>query len=191
VPKPQVTTLLKEYIQRRQLTYPFDRREFLDVFIRAGDRELAEWIFQSVAESRPTIQVSDYPDIVPTLRPVNISDLKSTRVIKRSENISDRYLEPIFPYMGIESIPLLLEHLDSDNEELRAFIVWRLTSLGYEWSDEKIQMLQKDSDWRICVNALFAVDVEDLAEALNDESAIVRIIAHLRMQAQRSAAGIR
>jgi hypothetical protein len=181
VPKPQVTALLKDYLQRLRLADPFDQTEFLDVFYRAGDRELAEWVFQKVAESRPSVQVSDYPDLIPTFEPTNISDVKGTRVIKRSKDLTDRYLEPTFPYIGFELIPLLLEHLDSDNDQLRAFIVWRLTSLGYQWPREQIAALRKDSYWKVRLNVLFALDADELAMALDDQSAVVRVVAQMLM----------
>ena len=182
VPKPQVTALLKEYIHHRRMSDPFNEIELLDVFARAGDRELAEWIFRSVAESRPTVQVSDYPDLVPTLQPINISDLKGTRVVERTEDRTDRYLEPTFPYLGPESIPLLLEHLDSDNDQLRAFVVWRMTSLGYQWTDEQLAAIRQDSYWKVRLNALFALDRDDLATAIEDESPLVRVVVRMLIQ---------
>jgi len=183
VPTPYVTTLLKEYVQRRQLPYPFDELEFFDVFARAGDRELAEWIFQKVAESPPTTEVSHYPDGIPIGRPIRPSEVKKE---KRREDIGYRYLEPTFPYLGNESIPMLLMHLGTDNDQLRAFIVWRVTSLGYEWPSDRLRELLKDSYWKVRLNVLFALDTDDLANALDDESAVVRIIAQMLHQAQRS-----
>ena len=176
VPTPHVTALLKEYIRRRQLTYPFDELEFLDVFVRAGDRALAEWIFQKVAESPPTTEVSHYPDGIPIGRPIHVSEVKQE---KRRKDMGHRYLEAIFPHLDYESIPLLLEHLDSDNEQLRAFIVWRVTSLGYEWPGDRLGELLKDPHWKVRLNALFALDTDDLEKALDDEKAVIRIIAQM------------
>jgi hypothetical protein len=183
VPTPHVTALLKEYIRHRQLTYPFDELELLDVFTRAGDRALAEWIFQKVAELPPTTEVSHYPDGIPIGRPTHVFEVKQE---KRREDIGHRSLEAIFPHLHYESIPLLLEHLDSDNEQLRAFIVWRVTRLGYEWPRERLWELLKDNYWKVRLNALFALDTDDLTKALDDESAIVRIIAQTLRQVQPS-----
>ena len=179
VPRPDVTELLKEYMRRRRFNYPFDQLEFLDVFSMAGDRELAEWIFRNVAESHPAVQVTEYPDLVPTLSPIDISDVKKMRKVKRSKDMTDRYLEPTFPYLSVESIPLLLEHLDSDNEQLRAFIVWRVTSLGYEWSEEQLAALRQDNFWKVRMNALFACDRDDLTTSVEDENPLVRTVASL------------
>lgn len=181
VPKPNVTGLLKGFLQRRHLADPFDEVEFIDVFERAGDRELTEWVFQEVADSPPTVEVSHFPDGIPIGRPINIYEVKRE---KRREDIGYRYLEAAFPHLSTESIPLLLGHLDSDNDQLRAFIVWRVTSLGYEWPDEQLAALQKDSYWKVRLNALFACDVDDSAAALDDQSSVVRIIAQMLTQAQ-------
>ena len=175
VPTPHVTALLKEYIRHRQLIVPIDEPELLDMFARAGDRELAEWLFRSVAEPGLTVRVSEYPDLVPTLQPINIS---------RVEAMTHRYLEPTFAYLGVESIPLLLEHLDSDNDQLRAFIVWRVTSLGYEWPRDQLRELSKDSYWKVRLNALFGLNKDDLAKALDDENAVVRLAALMLSQAR-------
>ncbi len=186
VPPPHVTALLKDYMQRRQLPHPFDETEFLDVFCRAGDRELAEWIFRKVAES-PPIKVSyEYLDDIPIGRPVHISEVQKLKRKAKTRNDSYRYLEPIYPYLGEESIPLLLKHIDSDNEQLRAFVVWRLTSLGYEWISEQLGTLLKDDNWKVRLNALFACDADELKTALDDENGIVRVIALTLNQTQKN-----
>ena len=184
VPRPDVTALLKEYMRRRRFNYPLDDLEFLDVFSMAGDRELAEWIFRNVAESHPAVQVTEYPDLVPTLSPIDISDVKKMRKVKKSKDMTDRYLEPTFPYLSVESIPLLLEHLDSENEQLRAYIVWRVTSLGYEWSEEQLAALRRDSFWKVHMNALFAFDRDGLATFGEDENPLVRTVARLLINAE-------
>jgi HEAT repeat protein len=88
-------------------------------------------------------------------------------------------LEAVFGHLNAESIPLLLEYLNSDNDQLRAFIVWRLTSLGYEFPSDRLQVLRKDIDWKVRLNTLFVCGPDDLAKALDDESAVVRIVAHM------------
>lgn len=185
VPRPDVTELLKEYMRRRRFPYPLDHLEFLDAFAIAGDRELAEWLFQNVAESYPTMQVTEYPDLVPTLSPIDISDVKKMRRIKRSEDMSDRYLEPTFLYLGVESIPLLLGYLGSENEQLRAFVVWRVTSLGYEWTDEQLAALRRDLYWKVRMNAIFAHDRDELATFVEDDNPLVRTVARILIEAGR------
>jgi len=93
----------------------------------------------------------------------------------------------VFPHLTAESISLLLEHLGSDNDQLRAFIVWRVTSLGYEWPRHQVRELLKDSYWKVRLNALFACDADDLRRALDDENAFVRIIARMLIQADQKS----
>ena len=101
------------------------------------------------------------------------------------EKNSPHCLEAVFANLSSESIPLLLDHLDSDNDQLRAFIVWRMTNLGYEWPGEQLQGFLKDEYWKVRLNSLFALDVEDIAKVLNDENAVVRIVARMLHQAQQ------
>jgi hypothetical protein len=181
VPRTGVKALLKEYVMSRKLADPFVEDEFADVLKRAGDMELAEWVFQKVAELPPTVQVSDYPDGIPIGRSFKPSEV---RVTKRTENNSDHYLQPAFPYLGVDSIALLLEYLDSDNDQLRAFIVWRVTSLGYEWSEGQLVALRRDSFWKVRMNALFAFDRDDLAAFAEDENPLVRTVARILIDAE-------
>ncbi|TET64909.1 MAG: hypothetical protein E3J56_16530 [Candidatus Aminicenantes bacterium] len=186
VPKPNVTDLFKDFVKQRQMIHPYDDYEFLQALSRAGDRDLAEWVFHIVAES-PPIRVSYvYLDDIPIGRPVHISEVKKQKRKKQTNNNSYRYLEPIYPYLSEESIPLLLEHLDSDNEQLRAFVVWRLTSLGYEWTSEQLENLLNDDFWKVRLNVLFACNADELEAALDDESGIVRLLAEILSQIQQN-----
>lgn len=186
VPKPYVTDLLKDFLQRRKMAHPYDDNEFLHVLSRAADRDLAEWVFNIVAES-PPIRVSYvYLDDIPIGRPVHISEVQKLKRKKQTKNNSHKYLEPIYPYLSKESIPILLEHLGSNNEQLRAFVVWRLTSLGYEWPRERLDALLKDECWKVRLNALFACDADELEAALDDENGVVRVIAQILSQTQQN-----
>ena len=179
VPRAGVAALLKDYILHRQLADPFEEDEFADVLQRAGDRELAEWVFQKVAESPPTTEVPYFPDGIPVGRPIRPSEVKEE---KRRKDIAHTYLEAAFPHLTSESIPLLLEHLDSDNDQLRAFVVWRMTSLGYQWTDEQLAAIRQDSYWKVRLNAFFALDRDDLATAIEDESPLVRVVVRMLVQ---------
>lgn len=123
-----------------------------------------------MAESPPTEDSYD----IPVGEPFNILDLER---IKHPKDVSHKFLETIFPQLGEESIPLLLRHLDSDHDQLRAFVVWCLTTLRYEWPAEQVRALRKDPFWKVRLNALFAYDAQDLAAALDDENSIVQVVA--------------
>lgn len=129
-------------------------------------------ILETVIESPPVEESYD----IPVGRTVSVFETKLQKHIK---DVSHRFLEAIYPHLNEESIPLLLEHLDSNNEQLRAFVVWRLTSLGYEWPRERLDALLKDGCWKVRLNALFAFDADDLKAALDDENGVVRVIAQI------------
>ena len=186
VPKPNVTDLLKDLVQQRQMVHLYDNYELLYLLSRAGDRDLAEWVFHVVAESPPIRDSFVYLGDIPIGRPIHISEFQKRKRKKQTKNNTHKYLEPIYTHLSKESVPLLLEHLDSGNEQLRAFVVWRLTSLGYEWTSEQVGTLLKDDYWKVRLNALFAFDADDLEKALDDENGIVRIIAQILSQTQQN-----
>ncbi len=179
LPRAQAAAVLKEYVRASQLDDPFDEQEFVDVLRRAGDRALAEWMIQKVAESPPSREVIDVPAgrLIPTREDLEVS----------REDASCEYLEAVYPHLAAESIPFLREYLDSEHAALRAFVVWRLTTLGYDWSQEQLDRLRKDKHWRVRLNALFAHDPADLDQALTDPNAIVRALAQLLIEPQPDA----
>jgi hypothetical protein len=87
------------------------------------------------------------------------------------------YLDAISSALTAESIPHLLKHLHSDEDPLRAFIVGRLASLGYEWSVPQVQELRADRFWMVRLNALFASGPSESESATSDENSIVRAVA--------------
>lgn len=182
VPRAETAALLKDYLVERRLAYPFEESEFADVLRTAGDRELAEWIFEKVAESPPQIEQPYYPDGIPVGRPFHFSEVKQE---KRLEDVGHSFLEAVFGHLNAESIPLLIGHLDSDNAQLRAFIVWCLTSLDYGWPADKRTDLVQDDNWKVRLNILWALDEHALAGPANDKNPIVRIVAKILRQAKR------
>jgi len=171
VPRARAAALLREYTRQRDLSDPYEDREFLDVLRRVGDRELAEWVLTKVADSPPS---RDAYRNVPMHRPVYHHDLAAA---KYQEDIAHKHLEAIFPHLGAQSVPVLVEHLGSDSDHLRAFVVWRLTSLGYKWSVAQLRMLRQDECWKVRLSALFVGDREMLDGALTDRSSVVRVVA--------------
>ena len=186
IPKPYVTDLLKDFMLQRQIVHLYDNNEFIHVLSRVADRDLAEWVFNIVAESPPIRSSYVYLEDIPIGRPVHISEVQKLKRKKQTKNDSHKYLEPIYPYLSNESIPLLLEHIDSNNEQLRSFVVWRLTSLGYEWPRERLDALLKDGCWKVRLNALFAFDADDLKAALDDENGVVRLIAQILSKSRQN-----
>ena len=92
----------------------------------------------------------------------------------------------IAPYFDQQSIPLLKEKLAETDNGLRAYLVSQLTRLGYQWTDEQLQLLADDENWQVGLNALFAFDVELLKEAAGNDDHTIRVIAKLLAQRKES-----
>lgn len=171
LPPSEAAALLTEYVKWPHLSHPFGEADFLDTFAEVGNRALAEWMLQCVAESPPSKEVRD----IPVGRIITrFEDFEVSR-----EDTSHEYLESAYPYLSAESTPLLLQHLNSDHIPLRAFVVWRLTTLGYDWPEDQLDTLLKDRAWQVRLNALLASDTPDIGAALADENTIVQAIAGL------------
>ena len=186
LPKDYPTKLVKSYLRQTRYVDLFGDRgwdlEQVTSLLADGDRELAEEIVGALAQSLIPSSTEETPEESNTesIHP------HSLRLMRYRHTNSPPCLESVFTHLSAESIPLLLEYLNSDNEQLRAFIVWRLTSLDYEWSEGRLRRLLNDPYWKVRLNALFAVDPDELAIALDDENAVVRIIAQILRQAQPS-----
>ena len=181
LPKGYAAKFVKSYLrQTRYVDFFGDRwRDIgqLAALLADGDGELAEEVVVALT-GLPVEEKSP-----------NVSAVKSgyklgMRLARYREKNSPHCLEAVFTNLSADSIPMLLEHLDSDNDQLRAFIVWRVTSLGYEWPGDQLQGLLKDDYWKVRLNTIFALDEEYLMKALDDENAVVRIVARIRHQAQ-------
>lgn len=183
LPPASATTLIKTYLrQTRFVDLSTDRGRaiiHLADLLADSDRELAEEVVAALAGLPSAPESSDAP--------TRESEQQRTFRLKRHrDRNAPPCLEAIFAHLTAESIPLLLEHFDSDNEQLRAFIVWRATTLGYEWPSEQLRELLNDPYWKVRLNTLFALDPDGLEKALDDENAVVRIIAQILRHPQPS-----
>lgn len=190
VPRPAATTVFKAYAMHGQMAGQLMVHEATDLLHRVGDSELAEWVFLKVADSSPPMEVLDLPSGMP------LGDLPSGMPLgfpftpsdaspsKRRKDVSHRYLESVFPHFIEESIPFLLEHLGSDNDQLRAFIVWRVSSLAHAWTGEQLSRLKQDSYWKVRLNSLFAVDRQGLVDLTEDERPLIRTVAQILLDSE-------
>lgn len=182
LPGTNAAILLRQYLRQTQFVDLFaDLRSDMKkvaALLAESDRELAEEVV-SVLDGLP-----DAAESADTPFPES-EQQRTMRLTRYRDRNSPALLGAVFAHLGAESLPLLLEYLDSENEHLRAFVVWRLTSLGYEWSDEQLVSLQKDSFWKVRLNALFACGPDNLTMYLEDKSPIVRIVAQILIQTRR------
>jgi len=59
----------------------------------------------------------------------------------------------ISQYFTAESIPLLKKGLLSKNNKLKAWCVWQLRKLNYDWKKEELDKLLEDENWYVRTNA--------------------------------------
>jgi hypothetical protein len=177
LPKAGALRLLKSYLRQTDFFDLYGAWEWNDLTefastLTDADRELAEEVIEAIARPLAPAQATEAPASKTALA------IEESLTRHRIGN-SPWCLEALFSQLGPESIPLLSRHLHSDNDQLRAFAVYRLTSLGHELPSEQAHDLLKDSSWKVRLNALFACAGDDLRTALADESAVVRAVAQV------------
>ncbi|MBN2134035.1 MAG: hypothetical protein JW741_31315 [Sedimentisphaerales bacterium] len=175
LPKPRAARLLTSYLQQTQfadLAFHRDLEETAEVICRLADSQLAEEVFQRVAASPPVQESYD----IPVGRAIRVDEAFP----KRRVDFSHVFLEAVYASLSDAATASLLEHLTSDSDVLRAFVVWRLTSLGYEWSAAQLRTLRQDECWKVRLNALFAGEIQH--DALGDRSGVVRAVARALAQ---------
>lgn len=84
----------------------------------------------------------------------------------------------ISPYFDGRSAELIKKGLDHGNAGMRAWCVWQLRKIGYEFSASELERLLKDESWKVRTNATFAGGKEARALAKSDRNAFVRLIAN-------------
>ncbi len=176
LPPAQAAALIKSYLRQTQFVdLSADRGGAITLLaglLADGDRELAEEVVGALAALPSAVEPVDAPYR-------ETEQQRTFRLTRHRDGNSPQCLDAIFAHLGVESIQLLRGHLDSDNDQLRAFIVWRVTSLGYKWPREQLAALRKDRFWKVRVNALFARDANGLPPVHEDKSALVRLIAQM------------
>ncbi|MHC4216456.1 MAG: hypothetical protein ACYSWP_24150, partial [Planctomycetota bacterium] len=83
------------------------------------------------------------------------------------------------PYFTLESANLLKSGLASSNKDMRAWCVWQLRRVGYNWKKEEIDSLLTDESWKVRANAML---VADRPVAKNERSSLVRLVGTLAGQ---------
>lgn len=178
LPEVQAKALFKAHLQQTDYADLLGKKkikELLLSFQMLGDREMAEHVFQKVTASAPTRKKYNVPLGVP------FSDFKIIEETATEVDDSVARLRPLFHHLDKQSIPLLLRQMNGDNEAIRSFVVWRLTTLGYEWSDGELKAISQDPCWQVRLNGLFAGGSDTWTKAMNDEHCLVRATAQVLM----------
>jgi len=95
------------------------------------------------------------------------------------QNAAQNTLFDVSPYFTSESAELLKKGLSSDNDRFRAWSVWQLRKVGYQFTQDEINKLMRDESWMVRANAAIAAPqlTKDLAK--NDKNPFIRFASSL------------
>jgi hypothetical protein len=166
LPTPQARKVIKAYLAKAQNWQP-PKAEVPsnDIF-----REDISIVFLSVREALGTYVDRDISEAV-------------LKIMLRSEDrdIIKDWGEPweIPQDFDIQSADLLRQGLASKNEQLRAWCVWQLRKVGYEFSEEEETRLLADESWKVRANTVIAGGRKTTGRAAKDPNPFVRWVASL------------
>ena len=92
---------------------------------------------------------------------------------------SESILFDVSPYFTIESAGLLKKGLSSNNDRFRAWTVWQLRKVGYQFTQEEIDKLMRDESWMVRANAAIAAPQLTKGLAQTDTNPFVRFASSL------------
>ena len=174
LPKQQATYVLKTYLKKTDyydLTKIRNLLNLSEALTMFADTELAEQVFERTREI-PLIEKFFYMDIKYYGFPEIIVE-----EIDRPRFMAIKLRKATSPYFHESLISELKKELKRDNPNIRAYVVWQLTKLGYEWSEQEFKQLFSDEDWKVRLNTLFAMDEKSVRTALDDENPVIRVTA--------------
>jgi hypothetical protein len=174
LPKQQATQVLKTYLKKTDyydLTTISELSTLSEALILFADAELAEQIFKRTCEISLIEKFFDMDIRYYGSRKTIVDE------IDRPRFMAIKLRKVISPYFHNILISELKKEIKRDNPNIRAYVVWQLTKLGYEWSGQELKQLFTDDDWKVRLNALFAMDEDTVRTALDDENPVVRVIA--------------
>jgi HEAT repeat protein len=100
-------------------------------------------------------------------------------MIKYTGTINEEMLLELSPYFTIESTKILKTGLISNDERLRAWCVWQLRKVGYQFSEEELSKLLVDKSWKVRANTVAAGGAKAIEGVAYDPNLFVRWVAIL------------
>jgi len=101
-------------------------------------------------------------------------------MLQSADQNSENTLFDISPYLTIESAELLKKGLSSDNDKFRAWSVWQLRKVGYQFSQDEIEKLMRDESWMVRANTVIVAPEMTKNLAQNDKNPFVKFTASLQ-----------
>ncbi len=167
LPTIQAREVIKAYLAKTQDWQPPERVRFDGEIFREDVRV----VLRAVRETAGTYADRDISQAV-------------LKIMLRSED-SDIIKDWDGPWeaprdFDMQSADLLRKGLSSKNEQLRAWCVWQLRKVGYQFSKDEMSRLLADESWKVRANAVIAGDRKTAERAAKDADPFVRWVASLR-----------
>ena len=151
------------------------------IVLKAYLAKAADWQTPPEMEIRPCLR-----DVLNSLRYVvgfyadrEIAEGVFRLMLRIYENREELRELNISPYFTIESAELLKKGLTVHNDKFRAWSVWQLRRVGYQFTQEEIDKLLKDDSWIVRANAVMAQPERAKEVIANDKNSFVRFAATL------------
>jgi hypothetical protein len=189
------------YIQRRKVSELIEDHEIFDAVNLLPTQQARKVIKAYLAKTEnlaeATVQTSygisfrSSPDraLSPLRTPVGLCGDRQIaesvfKIMLLTADAGDEFgLWGVSPYFTKESAQLLKRGLMSSDENLRAWCLWQLRKIGYEFDKTELAKLLKDENWKVRANAvLTSKAITTLAE--KDHSHFVRLVESFSAESQ-------
>ncbi|MFC1739525.1 hypothetical protein ACFL1G_10840 [Planctomycetota bacterium] len=175
LPIREGTVVLKAYLNKTDYAdiysdqHIYKMEKALSIY---ADAEIAERVFQITCQNKLT-KKSFLSSITSN------TDNEFAQELAKSYDSAPDLRKIVAPYLTEQSIPLLKEQLNHEDENIRAFCVWQLAKLDYKWTSDELEQLLSDESWKVRANTLVAADEKHANAILNDQDPFVRTVVQL------------
>jgi hypothetical protein len=180
-------TRFMDYVLRHDVSQLVENDKFLrgiTLLPTIQAREVIKAYLAKAQDWRPAKEVIFSPmrEVVGTYTDRDISEAVLKIMFHSKDNdIMEVWRKPweIPQDFDMQSADLLRQGLASKNEQLRAWCVWQLRKVGYQFSEDEMSRLLKDESWKVRANAVIAGGPPSAGRAAKDTNPFVRWIASL------------
>jgi hypothetical protein len=185
------------FIQRNDMPGVIDEFSFIrginllptqqaKIVIKAYLAKAADWRTPPEGEMWPNLRgaLNSLQEIVGFYADREIAEDVFRLMLRIHENRGELRELNISQYFTIESAELLKKGLIVPNYRFRAWSVWQLRRIGYQFTQEELDKLLKDDSWIVRANAVMAEPERAKDIAVNDKNSFVRFVATLSVDSQ-------
>jgi len=177
LPRKHANTVLKAYLHKTDYSDLRSGRDFSglpEALWQYADSDIAEDLFRIMGQ---TSLIGKPLDI--EIRGTDLASQKMMEEIFSPSDLAPEFRKAVAPYFDEDSISVLKDGLKSTDENLRAYTVWQLNKVEYEWSNKELENLVQDESWKVRANAVLAANNGRAVLMQSDKNSIVKLIAKL------------